>query len=722
MIKSISFTNVKGQTGTQEFGKKTLIIGPNGSGKTTRVQTLGIAIEGYAPGNGKTAQDTFKLATGDAMVVGLKTDAFQFTRTFTKNESRDKTGKVKVEINQSLAVSPGRGEKKDTDKKARILSEIGSFPVALDFNEFLSLSDAKRRDFFYSLSPITTDGWSKAKIEEWLRESMLLEEVRENNPEQYQATQDIIEEALQEYPDGFGVSEGLQAMLDWATAQRTIWDSKKKDAQGAVRQIADMKNEMDETDRNISDSKNELDSLQQQLIRVEKLISGSTAKKEIVGKRVQRIGELRGNIAQLKAQPVVTDTAGLEKERADLEQQVLEELDVQVLMAPLKDKISAARSQRAVLDEKHQGLRHQVVSISSTVKTLAESLDTVGELGGRCIIHHMISCNKDFTGLDEFVSKKKTEADKAIATLQEELKQVQTEIATLDEQVKSAELERENILSKAQEVSKKNSEIRKRVGDIDKEVADRRTAAQRRENELKLLEDELNRLVNEPADKIEDVQMLQIQSAGVQAQIDELKQKIQEKEKAKQTILLMQQSMLDNRKAEYKAIAFKSLLEQLGPKGIQGELVKEIIGPLKSDIQQNLQFMGIMNEPFFQTESDTGKEVFQFGWINDRGHQVNFDVLSRGQQALYFAAMMMTIIDRAQPKLKLLVIDNINDCDSKNFQLLLDGISRLEDRVDNIVLSGAIEYEFRADGWLVTDLGPAKSDQFAEEEPFDASA
>jgi exonuclease SbcC len=131
-------------------------------------------------------------------------------------------------------------------------------------------------------------------------------------------------------------------------------------------------------------------------------------------------------------------------------------------------------------------------------------------------------------------------------------------------------------------------------------------------------------------------------------------------------------------------------------------------------IAENLQLMGFDFEPFFQTESETGKEIFQFGWVNEKGHFVNFDAMSTGQQTVFLAAMMMTIIDRAKPKLRLLVMDNLNHLDRTNFQLLINGLNKLAHKVDNIILAGAIEFPFEAEGWNVCDVTPGKEESLRE--------
>lgn len=708
-IQEIQINNVKGQTVVQPLTGKDIFVGNNGAGKTTRVQSLGLAMLGYVPGQGKTPAETFKLATGDEMVVGLKTDAFQFQRKFRKDEKLNKnTGERKVSIKETLAVSPGKGERTETQKKERIAAEIGSFPVALDFNEFLSLSGAKRRDFIYSLSPISSDTWSKERVREFLRDKLLNEELQMNNPEQFSIMNELIDQVLEQFPEGFGIHEGLQSMLDWTSNELSFWTRKQKDALGAVRQMADMKNKMSETDRNIAEEKKELEEQQTKLIEVEKKVSADEQRKKNIDRRITRIDELKTLITNIEAEPIETDTAELDKKIAKLQSETPLPLDIQQDVTLFNQGIKQAKDDLAEVQKESSNIQEQIMTIRSTIKSLEDSLGKVNELGGSCIINKMIACPKDFAGFDQYIDKHKEKATAVLNSLKEQQEALWSKSDEYSSIISKNEEDKTALFNKAQEVQKKREQMTSEISQLEKEREKRLTASERKNQKLSIHREELEKLINEKSEPIGDLQLMRMQANGISNRINELKQSVQEKEKSKQAILLMQQNVIQNREAEHKSVSLKSIQESLGPKGIQGELVKEILEPIRAQIQENLQLMGFNQKPFFQTESDTGKEIFEFGWINNHGHAVNFDALSTGQQTVFLAAMMMTIIDRAQPKLKILVMDNLNHLDKQNFQMLIDGLDKLSYKVDNIILAGALEYEFNAKGWEVTDLSANK--------------
>ena len=710
MIKEIHFANLKGQTARQELTGKDIFIGGNGSGKTTRVQALGLSMLGHVPGNGKTAAETFKLATGQEMTAGLVLDnGFRFSRTFNRTVTLNKkTGEEKVSISEGVDLAPGKGEKNDTQKKARILAEVGNFPVMLDFNEFLSLSDAKRRDFVYSLSPIQSESWTKQKTCDYLAKKMASDELKINNNELYVIAVGVINEAMEQYPEGYEVSDGLQAMIDWTSKQLSYWKSKQKDAQGAVRQMADLKNEMAESDRNVGEDKADLEKFQNDLINTEKTLSRDQERQKQQEQRFARLEEIKVALEQLKQ----LDT-GLETKDHDA---LIKEFEAKKVVAPdttdgwkkeWADAMAAERARDVATDailDKINELKLERSAAQVHIISLGKALGKANELEGLCAIHNNISCPKDFTGFEKFIEAEKGRMGNIVAVLNKDLEAKETELAASKQEMNKLIAASQAIKEKVTAAEKHNNSIDREINGLQREKNAFDGAEQRKKDQITLLQEELTRLTNLPLEEFNSLELLEKQSAGLREQITALKGSIAEKEKAKQTLLLMQQSLSDTRAADYKASAFTDLAKELGPKGIQGEIVKEILKPLVADISFALESMGFKHEPYLDTLSDTGQEIFQFGWINEKGHKVNFDALSTGQQTIFLAAMMVTIINRAQPNLRALIIDNVNHLDAVNFQLMVDGISKLQ--LDNIILAGAVQFPFEAKGWAVWNLDP----------------
>ena len=364
MLKEIEFKNMKGQSATQSLTGTDIFIGRNGVGKTTRIQALGYGMLGYVPGQKKTASDIFKMATGDSMSVGLRTENLQLVRSITKISKRNaKTGETATSIKENIALSPGAGERTDFDKTIRIQSEFGNFPVMMDFSEFLSLSDTKRRDFIYSLSPITSTLWDRERIERYLEGNLLTLSLKTNNPEQFTIMHELISKAVTEYPVGFGIQEGLRAMLDWVAAEKSIWDKKQKDAQGAVRQISEMKNELEETDRNIAGSKKDLDELQEQLIKIEKSITADDEKKKALAKRNERMKELRRQIEDLQKITVDSNTSDIDKQISEHNGQISPVPNIEDETVTINNRRAEIKNQKQQFEMNRQGVRDKIGAI-----------------------------------------------------------------------------------------------------------------------------------------------------------------------------------------------------------------------------------------------------------------------------------------------------------------------------------------------------------------------
>ncbi len=722
MINEITMRNLKGQMNNQKLTGKDILVGPNGKGKTTRLQAIGIALLGYVPGKGKLPAETFKLASADTMSIGLVTDNLTFTRTFSRSEKSGKDGANNVSVSQGIDLSPSRGEKKAADKEARIAFEVGNFPVMLDFNEFLSLSDSKRRDFIYGLSAIKTDLWDRVGVEKHIRTKLLTLDLEVNNPDQFKIMEGLITEAMKQFPEAYDIQAGLQSMIEWAKAKQTHWNDEKKNAVGAVKKLADMKNQLAETDRNIVQHKTELEQLQQQLTNSESQLARDRERKRAIDQRLVRTSELGTMIETLlkvETQPevkydsIITELHGQIKEFNFTAEFAKLDQELQSINSQLKE---AKEQDRAAYDALAK-TKAEIVMLSSTLKQIDEQSQKNGA-AKVCVIHPKIGCDKDFSKAVSVFNLQLVVLEQKEADQDAVLKEVRKQIEILEASKNNIDVRRTETHKSQTTLNQVNEETRKSIAGIEKKKADEVNAAARISDQLKMYQEELTRLRNLPAEVIAPLDILEKQSEGLRAQIKELKAKLEEQEKAKIMLSNLKSTMIDSKTATYNAQCIKDLADSLGAKGLQGELVKGILEPIRADIQMNLGLMGIDSEFYFSTESDTGKEVFQFGWKNSFGDERNFDALSTGQQLLLLIAMLVTFLERSNPPLKVLAIDNIENLDRVNFRKALAGMDKLSDKIDNIILSGVVDlYETKwidgeevrtllpeLNGWGVTDL------------------
>jgi exonuclease SbcC len=704
-ISSIFLKNIKGQNTAQELTGKDIILGSNGIGKTTRLQALGIALLGYVPGKGKKSDETFKLSSSDTMEVGLGTSDFNFTREFKKKVSKSKDGSTKVSIQQILNVSPSKGESKINEKESRILSELGSFPVMLDFNEFLSLSDSKRREFIYNLAGFKSEDWTKEKAKEYLEGQLLTTELEVNNPEQYEIMKSLINGVLNEYPEKYDISMGLQSMIDWTKTKLSYWNDEKKRSAAAVQKIGELKNKLSETDRNLKANKKQLEELQSKLITSEKQISEDTQKKKNIDIRLEKIEQLKKIIAEEELKKCSVNTNEIESKIKNLKANI-KQVDNKDKIKAIDDEIIKIQDEDEPIIKDKDDVKTKGIELAAQIKANQETLDRVKNVKDCCVLDKRIACNKDFGKFIEYTEGKINTLTVQRQILADTFKELNDKDNALNEKYKKLEVNKKALTNEEIEANRTNNSITADINTLEKSLNEAKSFDTLKVEKIARLNEELSKLQNEPIEAIAPIDILIKQRDSISVNINSLKEKIEEQEKAKTTLSNLKSSMIDSKTAEYNYISFKSIDDALGAKGLQGKLMKETLEPIQNDIQANLRAMGIDHEFYFSTESEGGKEIFQFGWKNDFGDKRNFDALSTGQQLMLLIAILITFIEKSNPKCRILAIDNIENLDSKNFPKVIDGLNKISDKLDNIILSGVIDVT-EVDGFKVWNLDKA---------------
>lgn len=717
-ITKLTLDGFKAQQVGETLAGLDLFIGPNGTGKSARLEAASLAILGYVPGRGKKADDTMALAAGDQISVGLELDnGFGCVRAFERKTSTNRrTGEPTVKITESVTVSPAMGETNDTQRKARIDEELGSFGIHLDFAEFLAMSAAKRREFLYGLVS-GTDEWTKERVSELLRNRLLTNELQANNPEAYAVMGETIDEALNEWKDGLTVQDGVTAMLEWAKAQASYWNGKRRDAEGAVRQLAELKNQLNATDRDIAERKEALEKLREQLTSSTAEMARAEEIKASWESRQKRLKALEQEITRLKN--ASTSESELDRQISELDRQIEaciahmkkvpvdgnENFDAQI--ARIADQIEATTDE-AIKAQK------TCAAATTEAKTLRRAVETATSTGGLCVISRSIKCDKDFTPFIEHVTAKAEEQEAVAADASVTIAELEAQLAALraeEKELRHAETSRLTEIKKQQHQNQHLSETVTRLETIKNEAIH---TAEKEAVRREAIAEELERLENEPVKPVPETDILEKQVAGLRSQIAEIQSSIEQQEKARITLTNMQGAMLESSQAEHKYNAAKNIQDELGPHGVQGELLKAGLEPLRAEIDANLRAFGIDNEFAFLTQSDRGAETFDFGWMS-HGSFISYDALSTGQRILVLVAMLTALLNRACPPVRLLTIDNVENLDPVNRQALLEGLAALhdDDKIDNVLMAGVIDDSVPA-GWVAHHVDGSE-DQATEE-------
>ena len=295
MIRKITMRGIKREDGEQELTGRDIVAGPNGSGKTTRAQALGIALLGYAPGAGKLPGETMKLARGDSMAVGIETEAIAVTREYSR-----KGGRIELDIRLDPPSPKGQGDR-ICDRERRIQAELGAAPAMLDFGEFLGLSDARRREFVYGLARA---GGGAAGADRQLAEGRLRARLRlpaGADPMEKDILAADIAECMERYGEGDGLQEGLRAMLEHAKGQASLWRTEREAAAAAAQKMSEYKNRLAQTDRDLDADGARLEAAQAELTRAAAELGAADAENRRTAEANARIAALAEEIAGIEA-------------------------------------------------------------------------------------------------------------------------------------------------------------------------------------------------------------------------------------------------------------------------------------------------------------------------------------------------------------------------------------------------------------------------------------
>ena len=701
MINSIKMTNVKGQTATQTLTGKDIIIGRNGAGKTTRMQSISLAMLGYVPGKGKTVADTFKLASDDTMAVGLNTDSFMLEREFTKTKKLKNDGSVDVKISQKLSVSPSKGETTNAQKEQRIRQELGDFPVMLDFGAFISMTDNQQRDFIYTLSG-NSFSWDRNRVETEMDALLLDDELRENNPELYECMKQCIADTMSQYVDGINVQDGILAMSEYAKDRLKYWKKEKVNADGAAKKLTELKNRGQETDRDLSINLENMKVLQDQRDQVVKNIAELAAKNNVLKEKAAELAKIRAEIAQMEADQDIAEKVEVAKFAiTSLENAIVEasgiEQNYDRKATDLQNDLASLNEALNIKNERLIALNGELATINAEIKANGDLLQRIADSNGFCAFSHAIPCNQNFS---DFIQETHD-----IMDMQYELKDLKEQL--LKEVTDTIKKLQESIQAKQTEQKKLEADKKAFMADVE----NKRKLLEQRKSELLELQGREPVLIEKRKQEAEissylnenppvDLEAMEDQKNLLTGQIQSLTAVIDEQKKVRNDLLNIKANIIDSQTAEFNVLCWKQIDTAIGQKGIKGSIMKEMLDPLMEDVNSKLHEIGIPENFFFETNSDTGKEVFEFGWGSRP-----FDALSTGEQLLLMTALMTAMIERANPPIKVLALDNVDNLDRWNLSLVMKNLHNIGKNMDNIVLAGVVEpTEEDTQGWTVWNL------------------
>jgi len=227
-ITNISGSNFRFNKFNVDISPTMLIHGKNGSGKSTIIDAIIISQLGYLPRYGKQASKTMFGARDKSMAIGMTlSDGFKVERVFSGTRARAST---------ETTTFPG-GATKD-EARATVLTNLGNCTISFDLEEFLSLSDAKARQYIFSILPVDHEKFNR-------------EDIISNREMDYENV----------WSQGMAVQDGIIHVLSWLKSQLSDERKIKKNAESAQKELAKRTAELSETPGQIKSKKSDLDRL-----------------------------------------------------------------------------------------------------------------------------------------------------------------------------------------------------------------------------------------------------------------------------------------------------------------------------------------------------------------------------------------------------------------------------------------------------------------------------
>lgn len=688
MIKKVKFEHFKGQTEEVELTGRDLFIGENGTGKTTIQQAIALAIQGHLPGGFKTAEDVFQYATGQSMSVGICTEAgFEVKRTWTQTQTVDrKTGATGAKISQTIMVWPSNGETTNTEKEQRIAAEIGSIPLMFDFGELDGMTDGKRRDFIYQIADFDRSKYGRSYIEGYLlQKAAEIEEV-----EFRQTALKAINDTMEKYPASSKFEEALEALQAYTYAKEVEFKTTRMEATAAGKKLLDYKNEINSTAKGIQEAKAEEQALNDKIEEYAGLASKQRENAAEKGRLEAEAARLE-SLAEEQARTLAEAKNAAEGLRARLSGEInnTEEppVDLQKELEETAHNINQAQEMLKELEK----LRNDA---SVTVTLEEEKAQIMAE--GRCPVTDDWQCPFDWKG-------KGKQAEDARDRAFDEYKKFDARWQEI-----SAQLNKDR--NKEQLLKTRIWEIKNNQADAERKREEQAFRLKAAESSVQLHEETLAKYKDRLAEteiRIKEIGRVDQDATektamlleGYRNQRADKRAEIEQKTKAMSALEAMLKATEEARQAEILFGIYHDIHIQLGPKGVQGAIVKDIVAPIEQDITKRLQAIPKYKDHEFRfiTESDTGKEVFRYGWKDQKDNIVLYPALSTSEKAILAAAILTTLIQSMSIGTRIFMADNIENFDSAARAAFLRAILTMAGSFDNILAAGVLtEEEARA--------------------------
>jgi len=661
MIKNVCAKNFKAfDDFNLELPSRVLFCGENGSGKSSTIEAIFLAITGGLPGI--PSKDIFKVARRaenvNKMNAGVTLgDGFSCTRTWTrKRKLEPATDKHTEKISQEIEVYPEKKERILADFETRIRNECGIDPVIVDVSEFLFMSDDKRRDFFFLLGG--AQDLKAIDFKQYVEENA--SNLQLGGKAQKEWDKLLIE--LDKW-----VINDLDTLLGNLATMKSAANSNVQLARNTAQKLTEimaqrqtMAGRLEELKRELAGARENLSIVREKIAKADSLAQTIQIRddgvQDLIG-RIKMLEDERKKGIDLKAQEQTLQNLKLELEKVEKhyvevfstrEEQIKaardEEVKTQAAKIEAKERLANALGYRNLLNQIKEGnIGNQLSKFSMAV---IENLHDDSESDLKQLTESVKETEKTWLK----VSKRESKLETDLGFLKKEYRVITDDTKFRIKQV-------EDILATD----------KKRRPEIEQEL-----------NKLKM---ELQALKGKKLEEPSPVDSLVAQRDGLQTRINELESQVEAKLAEENDTIQQQGSLIDSETASMRLYCIKQMIGLLGPKGLKGKLVANTLDPVRDEVRECLKLFGYDCDFDFCMMDGRGNEVFQFGWKSD-GQYIDFDSLSTGQQTILLASLTAVICKHTRSPLKFLALDNLEVISSDYEEKFFNGLPAVADFCD----------------------------------------
>jgi exonuclease SbcC len=673
-IKKLSTIGTKGSDLDMDITGRDVLVGPNGSGKTTVIDAVCAGVLGYIPSIGKKPSNTMKLSSGSEMTISMSTDELTWQRTFIESRKRVK-GDVKYTYSERVHANPELESIKERDKASELSSKLGNFPVMFDMSQFVKLSDTERRDFLFKICGDIIPEWDSEKIRTELFSTLTNDDGVYNEI----SVNRILDDVMSAYKESNDTYDNIDSIFKKVTLMTQVARSLKLKRGSAKEQLIRDKNDIgEESPYTVREINLEKDVLFQRKSSLNSEITSAS-------NDAAKLSKIQGREIELKKLLVDCPKKSEGALKDDMKEISDDGKRLRELEKLKNDDIDKSNSNIISLNSKKSSKEHEITTIKSRISSIEKS-------NGTCPLMDSVPCPK----VDDLNSYKlKCESD--VEKLSLELESINSDIKIESDKKKTLIKDRLDINLSIEKKSDAYVEIKEELNKVRMSLA--------YTEEMRTIQYQINNSKTsfdiEAADK-------EIQS--IDSQISEKNKLIDRLTKIESLKMSFERAKIDFLEAEeeYDILDHLSLLT--GPKGLQGEFVRAIETPLRDKANEVLKRVNPDYEVYLQFQDKNKNEVFSFGLKRTDGTMVDFDVLGGAEKVMLGTCLMIGLISIKDPKIKILTIEAA-EIDSSNLKLFMESLNQFAGEIDNIIISTCHDVS-SVDGWSIHDV--SKEEVIAE--------